>query len=104
MPDDPGQPDMGSGFAWTNLHRLLAGFVPALSLPVGANKADKIERVTHQVRNVNLQGYVDSNWWAEVRLRGEWEDAWLHSDIRIVAYPYVHAAFDEMVEEGGLKE
>ena len=80
VPDDAGQPDMGSGFAWTNLHRLVAGFVPALSLPLGANKAEKLD----DAHNIDMQGYVDVNWWPEVRLRSRkrwkrdrWRGRWL---------------------------
>lgn len=73
--------------------RLLAEAFPALTLPAGANFTEKFT-----VNNFDMQTMQTHGWPAERDT-----SAWKHSDLRVVAYPYVYKLFNELVGKGELK-
>ena len=92
-----------SAFAQSNHVDLLAAFVPALSLPAGANRVD----VLSLSRNYNMQndgGNIGfQNGWPDTRTsNGAYGTRWLHSDFKNVAFPYVYLLFKKFNELGGL--
>ena len=97
VPEDPGTPDVGSEFARSNRWWLLAGFVPALSLPVGANPVPRLDEEYEPDRNFNMQGGYQNGW---PRVKPNW----LHGDLYSVAYVHVGAVYRKVVEIGGLNE
>lgn len=78
---------------------ILASHVPALSSPAG--KVSTLPVVNHSFdMNVRFQ----NNGWGRTSNMNETNySPWLHSDIKNMAYRYVHEAFDKIVELGGLK-
>jgi hypothetical protein len=91
----------GSSYAFEYQPKLLAQMIPALSLPVGANKLNAIP----DSRNFNMDtvgGSGFKNGWG--RYDQKYQERWLHSDIRNMAYLYVYKVFDKFAEEGVLKQ
>ena len=86
VPEDPEAEDKGGEFAREHRHFLLASFVPALTLPVGANPVPGLDDIGGG--NFDMQGF--QNGWPQERLNSKLEARWLHSDLRRVAYPYVY--------------
>ena len=96
-----------SVFAQNNNVDLLAAFIPALSLPTGANHVPEIENSGGG--NFNMQavgpdpGY--QNGWPDVRTRNEaYGTRWLHSDFKDIAFSFVYPLFKEFTILGGLDE
>ena len=94
-----------SAFAQSNHVDLLAAFIPALSLPAGANEVAKIGDIGGG--NFNMQaagadpGY--QNDWPDVRKNNNsYGTRWLHSDFKNIAFPYVHSLFKKFTDVGGL--
>ena len=81
----------------------LAKHVPALSSPVGGN------RVTAECISFNIDMNLDDeesgvprpNKWG--RSHPVFEDSWLHSDMKDMAYFYVYRLYEQLVQKGSLK-
>ncbi len=76
----------------------LAKHVPALSSPVGGN----VIIVGNRIENHDLNGQDDyrSGWGRD---HPAFEDSWLHSDMKDMAYCYVSKLYDQLVQKGCLK-
>ena len=85
----------GGGQTRAELDRLLARGVPALSGPVGSRELSNIP----EYRNVNLNGRTGGSLWPRSNASA-WK-GWQHGDIRIVALPFVHSPFAEIVRFAG---
>jgi hypothetical protein len=91
--------------------RLMADAIPALSDPAGGNgirtvagdggfKEEHIFRAIKDLMDYKRGNYASGNWPRD-------QDRWLHSDIKVIAYPFNHGAFDAIVrsmETGSLEE
>jgi hypothetical protein len=87
-------PTKGSETARNHLNTLLTEMFPATTAATGANKLLTIG----ESRNKDMQTEFKMGWPAERP-----DTDWRHSDIKEVAYPYVHLAFDQIVTLGNLK-
>jgi len=94
-------PATGSDFAGQYMYELLAGFVPARTLPCGANKLDILDPPAMPDRNFNMNAM--QNGWPAGRASGATGEQWLHSDIKFIAYPYVYKVYSELIIKGDLK-
>jgi len=83
-----------AGYSRTQ-YKLLGEAVPALSFAVGANSVEDIEDPVRGGRNVDMQS-KKTGW---PKKSTEWE----HSDMKNIAYPYVHKIFDDVVTAGSLR-
>lgn len=95
----------GSAFAQSNQADLLAAFIPALSLPAGANEVAKIEDIGGGNFNMQAVGAYPGfqNDWPDVRKNNNsYGTRWLHSDFKNISFPYVHSLFEKFTDEGGL--
>lgn len=83
--------------------RLMADAIPALSDPTGTNGARATlgdggfnpEDIFHKIKD--LMDYRRGNF-----ASGDWptdDDRWKHSDIKVIAYPFNHRAFDAIVRQ-----
>jgi hypothetical protein len=88
-------PAKGDATAQAHRNQLLAEMCPSRTLPVGANNIPKFED-----RNYDMPALYANDWPAE---RGAIKD-WLHSDMKVVAYPYVFRLFEKWTELGGLAQ
>ena len=43
------------------------------------------------------------DWLTQPRDHIDYKDRWLHSDLKVMAYPYVYPLFDDFVKRGELK-
>lgn len=77
-------------------HHLLADAIPALSNPTGRNALDSFGNRNRNLSSFRRGQYKDGNW-------PDPDDRWRHSHIKEIAYPFNHAAFDNIVINGGLK-
>lgn len=84
----------GSDVAQQHLNTLLSEMFPASTLPTGSQKLSRLGAAA----NIDMQTSLKTGWPAD---RGILD--WKHSDIREVAYPFVHRAFEAMVQLGDLK-
>ncbi len=96
VPTDINLTDVGSAYATNHLHFLLAGFIPSRTLPIGANELGILDSPTVS-KNFNMQNEFENGW---PRSSADW----LHSDLREVAYLYVHELFDKFRDLGGLNQ
>jgi hypothetical protein len=87
-------PEKGSETAGNHLNTLLTEMFPAITAATGANKLVRIG----ESKNMDMQTEFKSGWPAERP-----DSDWRHSDIKEVAYPYIHLAFDQIVTLGNLK-
>ena len=80
----------------------LAKHVPALSSPVGGNAV-----LESDGRNIDMnldsenRGVPRPNKWG--RSHQVFGSAWLHSDMKDVAYFYVYKLYEQLIEKGNLK-
>jgi hypothetical protein len=74
--------------------RALAEFVPAISSPVGRMAALGVD-------DYNLNTALYRNNWG--RNSNYYEDNWLHSDMKDMAYFFVFLLYDDLINKGGLK-
>ncbi len=73
----------------------LAKHIPALSSPVGGRAA------LGQYHDFDLNdGEYRNNWG---RIHPVFGGAWLHSDMKDMAYFYVYKLYDQLVEKGSLR-
>ena len=75
---------------------ILAQGVPALSSAAGINAITP----PGWDRNYNANDHKPNGWG---RSGAPYNDRWLHSDLRNMAYFYTHDLFDQLVSQGGLK-
>jgi len=80
----------------TDFH--LAQGIPALSPPTGRTNLDDYGV---QSFDMNSADYMANTW---PRSTGELGNRFLHSDIKNVAYFFVHPVFRKIVEVGGLNQ
>ena len=78
----------------------LAKHVPALSSPVGGNPVLPTQRNNIDM-NDPVEGVPRPNKWG--RNHPVFEDSWLHSDMKDVAYFYVFKLYEQLVQKGDLK-
>lgn len=76
----------------------LAKHVPALSSPVGGNAVSFGNRIENHDLNF---GDIYRNGWG--RSHPVFEDSWLHSDMKDMAYFYVYKLYEQLVQKGNLK-
>jgi len=88
-------PAKGSVTAQAHGNQLLAEMFPSRTLPAGANNLSKFED-----RNFDMPALYTNGW---PRERGAITD-WMHSDVRVVAYPYIYKLFEKWKTLGGLGE
>lgn len=84
----------GSAYASPGQHRntLLAEMVPALSFAAGSN---------------NLESFGDGGNFDMMKMKNGWPRSnpdWQHSDVKIVAYIYLHKLYETFAELGELKQ
>ena len=78
-------------------HRqLLADAIPALSNPSGRNSLGSVAGNGNQDLDGLRRGDYPSGWPDD-------DNRWHHSDIKNIAFPYNYRAFDQIVNDGGLK-
>ena len=77
---------------------ILARGIPAMSGPVG-NGVIRDEQL--DVENANMNDGKFRNGWP--RWHADYEDNWLHNDIKSVAYWYTSKLFNSIVTNGELK-
>jgi hypothetical protein len=88
-------PARGSDIVEAHRNQLLAEMFPARTLPAGANNILKLED-----RNFDMPALYVNGWPAE---RGAIRD-WLHSDLKVVAYPYIFELFEKWTTLGALAQ
>ena len=92
-----GTPLNNRNASWDDIWLSLAKYVPAVSSPVGGSE-------TLNRNNVNLNDVGDvgrPNGWG--RSHNVYEMSWLHSDMKDMAYFYVHKLYEQLVTIGDLK-
>ena len=84
---------------------LLSSGIPAMSFGAAANPVYRLNDFGID-RNIDMQGLREaaSVPWPSTLLRVNWNNRWLHSDIKSIALPYVHHTYDKMLEIGEFKE
>lgn len=92
-------PVSGSQFALDNRDRLLAEAIPARTGAAGRNVVSSFPNNTDmQVKFIKTVGSIV---WPRKSI--QFNNIWLHSDIREMAYPYIYSLFDHFVLKGGFK-
>ena len=92
------QSENGHLFAQTYRDRILADAMPARTLPVGANSVPRFTPPVGDDRSFDMNALQHG--WPTSRLP---RTDWRHSDIREVAYVFVHPVFNQFVNLGNLK-
>jgi hypothetical protein len=97
-PEDGRPPDINAvnAFVDQNRNQLLAQAFPALTAATGASRVTDFED-----RNFDMNVQLKSGWPEERSRQNDY--AWKHSDLKSVAYLYVHGLFDKLVEKGQLR-
>lgn len=95
----------GSDFAKRHRDTLLARMIPALSLVTGQDAVEAFTPANSVSRSfdINLaafRGKTDTPPWPVTRNNANWR----HSDLRVVAYPYVKSLYMKLVELGSLDQ
>jgi len=88
----------GSKYASPEQHRntLLAEMIPALSFAAGSNPLTLFALPGREDRNYDMMEYR-TGW---PRSNPDWQ----HSDLKLVAYPFVYKLYEKLVELGGLNQ
>lgn len=92
-----GTPMNNRNASWDDIWLSLAKYVPAISSPLGGSEA--LNR-----NNVNLNDIGDvgrPNGWG--RSHNVYEQNWLHSDMKDMAYFYVHKLYEQLVIRGSMQ-
>ncbi len=76
--------------------QLLADAIPALSFALGRNDLEDFGAGRYDLNTAKRGIHKEGNWPRR-------DDRWRHSDIQRVAYPYAYRAFDQWVNDGGLR-
>jgi len=85
----------------TDRFALLAKAIPALSGATGNTQLSTITDNGHQIDMNNSASSWRPNGWG--RMHDVYQDRWLHSDLKDMAYFYNHKIFESIVEQGSLK-
>jgi hypothetical protein len=83
----------GSGAATAHLNTLLAEMFPASTLPIGST----FQSAFGQENNFDMQTELKEGWPPERQ-----NEDWRHSDVKIVAYPFISRVFRHIVDLGKL--
>jgi hypothetical protein len=83
----------GSAYATTNRNRILADAIPAMTLPIGANKVVALDA---KGRNFNMQALYENGWPLD-RLAGNETNNWHHGDFKDVAYTFIYPLYTNFV-------
>ena len=83
---------------YQTVNSILSKGIPALSPPAGINKVTTI--TDYGGGNLDISTLKKNGW---PRSGGEYNQRWLHSDFKNVAYFYTYGMFDKLVEMGKLK-
>lgn len=89
--------------------RLLAHGIPAQSYAAAVNPLESLfaQNNSGAERNFNMPGLRDAGslgWPQERIVNGPFDFNWLHSDFRNVAMPYVYPVYEQMLDNGNLRE
>ena len=77
---------------------VLAGGIPALSNPTGANKVDLFGDGQNYDLNSSDPRLGFQTSWPQARLNSSrLNNRWLHSDFEEIAYPFVHKLYETIV-------
>ena len=76
--------------------QILAKGIPALSLAAGCTFVPTV------LQNMDLESFQIPDFWGRPE-QHYYQTRWLHSDIKDMAYPFVHAAFDAIVQTGSMQ-
>ncbi len=79
----------------------LAEYVPAVSSPVGGNRIWSETGKDINLNENSAQGLPRPNGWG--RNHNVFDDSWLHSDMKDMAYFYVYKLYDQLVTKGNLQ-
>jgi len=79
-------------------NEILSNQIPALTLPTGGREGGDMFRKLTNDRVFDMNGQKYKNGWPSVRNNEDWR----HSDLKNIAYPYVHRVFEKIKQEGGL--
>jgi hypothetical protein len=81
---------------WQVRAQLLGDGIPALSFATGANKTTGLGRGESDMMSLE-------SGWPQERLKDRTTlNHWLHSDVKNVAFPFVHNLFEDIIKEGDL--
>ncbi len=90
----------------TNIHRIISGAIPAMSLAVGRVNLGMVNGIDIENINMNESGGLTPlkpDFWP-IRGEEQWEGTnWYHSDIKNMSYLYTNRVFKYLVDQGGLK-
>lgn len=79
----------------------LAKHVPALSSPIGGTNITFLVNNVNMNSNVERSGVPRPNGWGRPAVEGECP--WQHSDMKDMAYFYVHKLYEQLIQKGKLK-
>jgi hypothetical protein len=85
----------GHNYAAVHQNKLVTEMIPCRTWPIGANPLGRLPAGRNFDMNSEFKDLA--NGWPRP------EPEWRHSDMKNVAYPYVHILYDKLVEHGGLK-
>ncbi len=98
-------PDTGSAFAARHRNTLLAQMIPALSFVTGHDAVEQFGSPSTDFNfDINLpvfRGTTPTPPWPQNRLPNR---DWRHSDLRVVAYPYVRVLYQKLIGLGQLDQ
>lgn len=99
-------PATGSDFATRHRDTLLARMIPALSLVTGQDAVEAFTPANSLSRSFDInepafRGDADVPLWPQNRLPNR---DWRHSDLRVIAYPYVNKLYEKFIELGALNQ
>lgn len=89
-----GTPMNNRNASWDDIWLSLAKYVPAISSPIGGMAALGLED-----HNLNGASYRDG--WG--RQDNVYNQNWLHSDMKDMAFFYVYPLYNELVQKGMMK-
>lgn len=80
----------------------LAKHVPALSSPVGGNEV-RVDGIQENIdmNDSSLDGVPRPNYWG--RNHQVFGSAWLHSDMKDMAYFYIYKLYEQLMQKGNLR-
>jgi hypothetical protein len=80
----------------------LAWAIPAVSFAAGRNPVNGLGQSNNFDLNV-MSDRNTENAWPQSRLDGTYQNRWLHSDMKNIAYRFNYNLYNQIVEIGGLK-
>ena len=88
-----------TNYASSNRDRILSDAIPALTWAIGANNMDVFGD-----NNFDMKTRFEAGWPAARLTTLEHSSNWYHSDFSVVAYPFTHKLFDEIVNDSGVNK